>query len=238
MDALLAAGEWVGLVLGGLIVRFAAAVAFLAVMVAVLMPVILAFEGGRRLVRRARGILDLHGFEWRRGLRYTPAHLWLAERGDAVRVGLDSMAARLLAGAGTVDVVPVGTRVTAGAPIARFRTGAFSIAVPAPVAGVVAAVNPQLGDQPSLAARQPYAAGWLAEIGPSDRQYRALPRATAARRWFEGEAVRFNHSLEHAMGVAAADGGVPIVADHLLLTPEQVGGLAKDFLQATVLPAD
>ena len=80
MDALYAAGEWLAIVIGGLLLRFAAAVAILAALVAVLLPVLYAFEGGRRLLRRLRGVEEVHGFEWRRQPRYASTHLWLGER--------------------------------------------------------------------------------------------------------------------------------------------------------------
>jgi len=234
MEALLSAGEWLAIVLGGLIIRFGAAVAVLAAIVMVLLPIVYAFEGGRRLLRRVRGIEDVQGFEWRRGPRYAPSHLWLGERGGLVRLGLDSIAARVLAAARDVVVPPVGTRVVAGAPLARFTAGHASIAVPAPFDGVVADVNVRLGDQPDLASRHPYGGGWLVELEPADRAYRRLPRAAEARRWFDREAGKLTFALEHATGYAAADGGEPIAPHHELLTDDQVVQLAAAFLGASV----
>lgn len=235
MEFLLAAFEWVVIVAGGLLLRAGAAIAVLAAIVAVVLPVMLAFEGGRRLVRRARGLEDVRGFEWRRALRYAPAHLWIAERGPAVRVGLDTMAARVLLNAHHVELPRAGTHVLAGGALARVTAGDREIALPAPVSGIVTGANQQLDASPDLAVRQPYTGGWLVEMRPDTAGYRALPRAAQALEWFRGEAAKLTFSLEHAHGYAAADGGVPIVPDHQLLDDDDVERLATEFLGATVV---
>ena len=114
MEALLSTGEWLAIVLGGLIVRFAAAIAVLAALVVVLLPIVYAFEGGRRLLRRVRGIEDVHGFEWRRGAAVRAV---APVAGRARR----SRAARARRGRGTRArsrarrvLPPVGTRIAAG----------------------------------------------------------------------------------------------------------------------------
>jgi glycine cleavage system H lipoate-binding protein len=238
MGALSSAGEWLAIVLGGLAVRLAIAVGILAALVAVLLPVLYAFEGGRRLLRHLRGIQDVHGFEWRRQPRYAATHLWLGERAGLVRLGLDSLAARLLSRARQVELPPVGRHVEVGAPIATFRTGGAGIAVPAPIEGVVARVNPKVSDYADLATRHSYSRGWLVEIRPATGDFRRLPRAQEARDWFSGEAVKLTLALEHATGRAAADGGVPVVPDHLLVTDDQLGQLAGEFLHASVTRQD
>jgi glycine cleavage system H protein len=234
MEFLLSAFEWVAVVAGGLLIRAGVAVAVLAAIVAVVLPVMLAFEGGRRLVRRARGLEDVHGFEWRRALRYAPAHLWVAERGPAVRLGLDAMAARVLLNARHVQVPAPGSRIAAGGALARVTAGGREVTLPAPVAGVVTGVNRQLDASPDLAVREPYSGGWLVELRPDTRDYASLPRAARAREWFRGEAAKLTFALEHAHGYAAADGGVPIAPDHQLLGDDDVERLAVEFLGATV----
>lgn len=234
MDFLVEAFRWLAIVVGGLLIRAGVAIAVLAALVAVILPVMLAFEGGRRLLRRARGLEDVRGFEWRRALRYAPAHLWIAERGPAVRLGLDTMAARVLLNARHVEVPRAGTHVAEGGTLARVTAGDREVTLPAPMAGVVTSTNPRLDASPDLAVRQPYSGGWLVELLPDTSEYTALPRAAQALEWFRGDAAKLTFALEHAHGYAAADGGVPIVPDHQLLGDDDVERLAVEFLGATV----
>ena len=238
MEALYSAGEWLAIVLGGLILRFAAAVAMLAALLVVLLPIVYAIEGGRLLLRHVLGIKTLHGFEWRPRPRYTSTHLWLGERARVVRLGLDSLAARLLERAGRIALPRAGSHVNIGDPIATFTAGGRVIVLPAPIEGTVSGVNSGLRGRADLATRHPYGRGWLLEVRPADDGYRSLPRAESARRWFDAEAMKLTLALEHATGRAAADGGVPTVPDHLLVSQDQLGRLAAEFLHASVAASD
>lgn len=227
--------EWVMIALGAMLLRLLFAVSVVVAMAVALLPIVYAFEGGRRFVRRLMGVKDLHGLEWRPEPRYASTHLWLRERGGAVRIGLDSLAARLLARARDVALPPVGARVRKGEPIATFL-GRATISLPAPVDGTIVSVNARLSDGVRPAIEHPYGGGWLVEIEPADEAFEALPRAEQACAWFAEEAARLTLALEHAAGVAAADGGLPVVPHLQMLTDEQAGCLARDFLHASVTP--
>jgi glycine cleavage system H protein len=232
MDALKNAVEWFGILVGGVALRFLVFVLIIAALSAVIVPILYAIEGTRRALVRAGGE-KLHGLQWRRRPRYTPAHLWLRERADVLRVGIDDLAARLLRRADQILLPAPGSHVAKGEPVATFRAGTQQIALAAPIDGTVAEVNGRLAANPAEAVEHPYSRGWLVEVAPDDRSVEMLPRP-AARHWFDAEAARFTIALEHAAGVAAADGGEPIVADHVLLSDEQFATLARDFLQARV----
>jgi glycine cleavage system H protein len=234
METLLAALQWVAIGLGGLLLRAGVAILVLAAVVAVVTPVIFAFEGGRRMLQRLRGLEQVHGFEWRRALYYAPRHVWLAARGSSMRLGLDPMAARVLVDAERVELPEVGSRLAAGAPLARITAGGRRVTVPTPIEGVVTDANATLASSPALAVRQPYAGGWLVELKPATQAYEAFPRASRALAWFKDEASRLTFALEHAHGYAAADGGVPIHADHQRLDDEALERIAAEYLGATV----
>jgi glycine cleavage system H protein len=235
METLFTGIEWVVIALGAILLRVLFAIAVVVAVAVVLVPFVYAFEGARSLVRKLMGVKDLHGLEWRREPRYASTHLWLRERGGVVRVGLDSLAARLLERAHDVALPPVGSRIRKGEPMATFRGGA-TMSLPAPVDGTVVAVNARLSDGVRPAIEHPYGGGWLLEIEPADHTFEALPRAEQARAWFNEEAARLTLALEHVAGVAAADGGLPLVPHHQMLTDEQAGCLAQDFLHASVPP--
>jgi glycine cleavage system H protein len=234
MDTLLAAGQWLAIVIGGLLVRAAAAILVLAVIVAVVAPFMLALEVGQRLINRLRGVEHVRGFEWRRSLDYAPGHLWVAARGARLRLGLDALAARILANARAVALPPPGAAVAAGSTLARVTVNGSEVALPAPVGGVVAAVNPRLATSPEAAVHHPYGGGWLVEIAPEGAALPALWRAAEGRAWFGAEAAKLTCALEHAGGYAAADGGDPILVAHERAIDEHVDELARDILGATV----
>ncbi len=237
METIYSAVEWLVLGVIAVLARVGFALAVVLLAIAVLVPIVYAFEGGRRLLARLRGIRELHGLEWRSSPFYSTAHLWLSERGGVVRLGVDALGARLLSRVDQVALPVAGVKVAKGAPIATFTAGGHLVSVPAPVDGVVTTVNGRLRTDPAAATTRPYGGGWLLELLPADAAFRELLRAAAARRWFDGEAARLALALEHAHGLAAADGGVPTVPHRALLSDEQFERLAAEFLQATVSPA-
>ena len=60
-----------------------------------------------------------------------------------------------------------GTRLAAGDDLANIETIKVDLAVPAPSAGEVVAVNEALADAPELINQDPYGAGWLVELKPA-----------------------------------------------------------------------
>lgn len=234
METIFAAIEWVVLGAVAVLGRVGFALAVVLVAIAVLLPVVYAFEGGRRLIARLRGIHELHGLEWRRDPFYSAAHLWLRDRGAVLRLGIDSLAARILSRVDQVALPAVGSAVVKGAPVATFTAGRHLVSVPAPVDGIVTLVNDRLRATPEAATEHPYGSGWLIEMRPVDADFRTLPRAAVARHWFDDEAKRLAFRLDHAQELAAADGGVPIVPHRALLTDDQFERLAAEFLGATM----
>ena len=209
MEALLSTGEWLAIVLGGLIVRFAAAIAVLAALVVVLLPIVYAFEGGRRLLRRVRGIEDVHGFEWRRGRRYAPSHLWLGERGGLVRLGLDAVAARVLAAARDVYC-----RSARASPRAHRLRGSPPVTPRLPCRHPSTASWPTSTSAWAMSRSSPRGTR-TAEGGSSSSSPWIGPTGACPARPRRGdgsirEAGKLTLALEHATGYAAADGGEPI----------------------------
>jgi hypothetical protein len=94
-------------------------------------------------------------------------------------------------------------------------------------------VNPRIVNEPAALTKDPYRRGWLVEMAPSDNRHRKFLRDDEAREWFAAEAVRLSHALEHATGIAAADGGELIVPAHTLLGERQRAALARQFLDAS-----
>ena len=101
-------------------------------------------------------------------LRYTQEHEWLADRGDAVRVGITDYAQDALGDVVYVDLPAVGAVVEAGGVLGEVESTKSVSEIYAPVAGTVVAVNEALSSSPEQVNREPYGAGWLCDIRPAD----------------------------------------------------------------------
>jgi glycine cleavage system H protein len=101
--------------------------------------------------------------------RYTDQHEWALVQGTGgagtvVRVGITDHAQDALGDIVFVQLPEVGDEVTPGTPMGEVESTKSVSDVYPPVAGVIAAVNEQLGDAPETINSDPYGAGWLVEI--------------------------------------------------------------------------
>ncbi|MBM9459118.1 glycine cleavage system protein GcvH [Nocardioides sp. zg-536] len=104
-------------------------------------------------------------------LKYTVEHEWLREPGEAagsVRVGITDYAQDALGDIVYVSLPEVGVTVTAGTPCGELESTKSVSDVYAPVSGEVVAVNDALDATPELVNNDPYGAGWLFEVVPSE----------------------------------------------------------------------
>lgn len=103
-------------------------------------------------------------------LRYTAEHEWVREPGEAegsVRVGITDYAQDQLGDIVYVQLPEVGLPITAGEPMGELESTKSVSDVYAPLTGEVVAVNTALSDAPELVNSDPYGAGWLFEVVPS-----------------------------------------------------------------------
>jgi len=104
-------------------------------------------------------------------LKYTAEHEWIRQPGEAagsVRVGITDFAQDALGDIVYVSLPETGAAVTAGASCGELESTKSVSDVYAPVSGEVVAVNEALDATPELVNTDPYGAGWLFEIVPSD----------------------------------------------------------------------
>jgi glycine cleavage system H protein len=107
-------------------------------------------------------------------LRYTDQHEWVADRGEVVRVGITFFAQDSLGDIVFVSLPEVGAAVHAGEPLGEVESTKSVSEIYAPLSGTVTARNDDLLDGPDGPGQtqvindDPYGAGWLVEIQPSD----------------------------------------------------------------------
>lgn len=177
------------------------------------------------------------------GLFFHRGHTWanLLFSGQ-VKVGVDDFVQKLLGRMDAITLPPVGVAVKAGEPFVAIRQGGRTARLPAPVDGVVCAVNIEVAKAPGLLKRDPYTRGWLVALRPTNLAA-DLPRlrvGESAWAWLKAELARLREFLGVAftlqrdalVGVTAADGG--LVADGLLehLDDEIWSRFRQEFIEA------
>ena len=103
-----------------------------------------------------------------KNLRYTKEHEWARRDGAGVVVGVTAHAQEALGDVVYVELPKVGDAVTAGSPFGVVESTKAVSELFAPISGKVTRVNAALTDEPSTLNSDPYGAGWIVEIQPSD----------------------------------------------------------------------
>ena len=141
-----------------------------------------------------------------------PAHGWAkAESQGSATVGADTLAVAALGTVVSVESLPIGSRVEQGQSLFTLCCEKRRLEVKAPVSGVVADINREATEKPSLVKDSPYGAGWvvwLEGVNFSVERSR-LTNGSAIRAWFRSEVDRFTLALgTRQASPTMADGGV------------------------------
>ncbi len=99
---------------------------------------------------------------------YTREGVWAQLAADRVRIGLSDFLQQRSGDIAFAEIKPVGTALAAGDEVASIETIKVNIALSAPVCGEVVEVNPAMDTAPEAINQDPYAAGWLAVISPTE----------------------------------------------------------------------
>jgi glycine cleavage system H protein len=119
-------------------------------------------------------------------LRYTSDHEWVRLADGQITLGITEYAQDALGDIVFVQLPEVGAVVASGASFSEVESTKSVSDIYAPLAGTVTAVNGDLADTPERLNEDPYGAGWLCVIEPSDAAaYEALLDADAYRKLIE-----------------------------------------------------
>ena len=101
-------------------------------------------------------------------LRYTKEHEWARRDGAGVVVGVTAHAQEALGDVVYVELPKVGDTMTAGSPFGVVESTKAVSELFAPISGKVTKVNTALSDEPATIDTDPYGAGSIVEVAPSD----------------------------------------------------------------------
>lgn len=101
-------------------------------------------------------------------LRYRDSHEWINPQQTPSPVGITDHAQAELTDVVFVDLPKVGTQVTAGQQVCVIESVKAASDIYAPVAGEIVEANEALSSDPGLINREPFGAGWIFKIKPSN----------------------------------------------------------------------
>ncbi|MGA3220372.1 MAG: glycine cleavage system protein H [Acidimicrobiales bacterium] len=110
------------------------------------------------------------GFELALDRCYQPeTHMWVLPSGPGqVRIGMGPLGLETSGTLAQLSFVPAGSALIAGLPFGQLEAAKFVGPLISPVSGAVLAVNDAVAENPGLAERDPYGAGWMVEASLSD----------------------------------------------------------------------
>jgi len=101
-------------------------------------------------------------------LKYTKTHEWVKIEGAQALVGITDHAQHALGDITFVDLPAVGKRLRQFQELGVIESVKAASDLYAPLAGVVAEVNPRLQEAPELVNQDPYGQGWLCRLSEVD----------------------------------------------------------------------
>jgi glycine cleavage system H lipoate-binding protein len=173
-----------------------------------------------------------YGFQIPQGYCFHPGHTWsLKEGADNARIGIDTFAANLMGKIDEVKVVGENRWVRQGQKVMTIRSGKDTLDLVSPVEGVITAINRDVVDDPTLAARDPYQKGWIALVKSPDlpTNQKNLVQDTMVAPWLQNNVTRLNGMVAQLAPTMAADGGVPLAGLLARVEPDVRQKLIKEF---------
>jgi glycine cleavage system H protein len=101
-------------------------------------------------------------------LRYAKTHEWIRSDGDTVTVGITDHAQSELTDIVYAEPPKVGASVTAGATAAVVESVKAASDIYSPISGTVTEVNEDLQANPALLNTDPFGAGWIYKMTPTE----------------------------------------------------------------------
>ena len=101
-------------------------------------------------------------------LYYTAEHEWIRIEGDELVIGITDHAQESLTDIVYVELPDIGMVLEENDEFASFESVKSVSGIYAPIAGNITEVNEELDDTPELINQDPYGAGWIVKISPTD----------------------------------------------------------------------
>jgi glycine cleavage system H protein len=155
--------------------------------------------------------VSYHGLRLATDVAIHPSHSWASVAPKDVAVGADDFVQATLGPVESVELPPLGSRVEQGDRLFSLRRGNRSVAVRAPMSGVVIGRNEALLAHPETVNQAPFTLGWAVRLQADSvcADENRLLRGKQARDWFRGEIDRLMTAVlaSEALAPSLPDGG-------------------------------
>jgi len=156
-------------------------------------------------------VQKVKGFAVPESYYFHNGHTWARiESGGNIRIGLDDFSLKLLGKADALDLPLMGKELKQGKVGWGLKRKDNLADLLSPVDGVIMEVNHQVRQNPEIANREPYGAGWLFTVRNPDLKatIENLMATTESLTWMNGEVTELEKMIEGVAGPLAADGGL------------------------------
>lgn len=140
---------------------------------------------------------------------YHNGHAWakLEEKG-VVRLGLDDLTQKVMGNIESIEVPPVGGKLSQGKVAWKISHGKRKIAQLSPLGGKIIEVNEKLKRNPSIINKSPYEEGWILKIKPENlgEELPELMDSFQMKIHFDQVKAKLRSSFDHALGTVYGDG--------------------------------
>lgn len=138
-------------------------------------------------------------------LYYHKDHCWIKIESDTlVRVGLNDFAQQLAGDISYVDLPFEGDAVDKDQTCGKLQSSKWIGKLVAPISGEISEVNADLESEASLINKEPYGAGWILAIAPSnlEEELKDLKKGDDAVAWLQGEIARVEKEIAEGKSYA------------------------------------
>ncbi len=126
----------------------------------------------RRFIHYIHGELkmEIEGYAFPDDLYYSDQFLWVRiENDNLVIIGINELAVKAVKEFALIEIIfPVGYEITTGKPIGASDSWKGSLTLYSPISGKIADVNQEVEFNPQIVITDPYEAGWLIKVSPTN----------------------------------------------------------------------
>lgn len=112
--------------------------------------------------------MQIEDYDFPEDLYYSPEHYWARVEDSLVTQGATDFAQKMAGQIVYVELPRKGRKIEQGKPFMSIESGKWVGRVHAVVGGEIIEINQALDDDPTLINVDPYGAGWIVKIRPSD----------------------------------------------------------------------
>lgn len=150
------------------------------------------------------------------GVYFSPTHSWAHMQSNGIaKVGVDAFLNGLTGVLTEIQIPEKGKEVQQGEPLFRISHEGKTLVISAPISGTIKRINSVALQNPGIVHRDPYAAGWLAMLEPSNwgNETQRLYRGTRTSAWLKAEIARIRDFFAHSFAPPHAERGLALLQE-------------------------